>query len=265
MHTALRVVCTRRLVGFVTIAAMAGAMFIAISPAADAHPTCSVENERTGAQGADLQQAIDDANNKDTIDVMGVCFGSFFVVDKEVTLRGVPTAVRKKATLDGANGGPVLIVESATLRVKDLLITHGSSQLGGGIFVNLATVILNGSTRVEHNSAGSGGGIGQLGGSLTLNGSARVTLNAAGDGGGVWTLSGTITMNKTSRVNKNDASGVGGGIYVGGSILTMNGSTTIIGNTAGTDGGGVFNDASSLNGAVAGGNVRNNDPNDIAP
>jgi hypothetical protein len=257
----------RRLVGSMTLAALAAAMIGLTTPAAQAHPTCLVRNEQTGAEGADLQQAIDDANSGDTIEVRGVCIGSFFVVEKEIALRGISTAARKKATLDGADAGPVLIVESgATVKVRDLLIWHGSSSSGGGIFINLATVILNGSTRVEHNVATvSGGGITNLGGTLTMNGSARVNLNDAPEGAGVWNLSAFMTMNKTSRVNKNDASGDGGGVYIAGCVFTMNGAATITGNTA-NDGGGIFDGGvNTISGAVAGGNVRNNNPNDIAP
>jgi hypothetical protein len=258
----------RRLAGSVTVATLAVTMFTAAMPAATADPACLVRNERTGTEGANLQEAIDDASNGDTIDVRGLCVGSFFVGGKSITLRGVSTAARKKAALYGAGIGTVLIVENeATLNVRNLLITHGSSQSGGGIYINLATVILNGSTQVQHNAASiSGGGISNNRGTLTLNGSARVNLNSAGDGAGVWNLSATMTMNQTSRVNKNDASGNGGGVYIAGCVFRMNGAATIAGNTAGNDGGGIFDGGvNTISGAVAGGNVRNNDPNDIGP
>jgi hypothetical protein len=73
-------------------------------------------------------------------------------------------------------------------------------------------------------------------------------------------------MNKSSRVNKNDASDTGGGISQLSGIFIMNGSAAVIGNTAGVDGGGIYNCCgATTSGAIAGGNVRNNSPNDIAP
>jgi hypothetical protein len=46
-------------------------------------------------------------------------------------------------------------------------------------------------------------------------------------------------------------------------MVTVNGNSTVTGNTTGGFGGGIFNRAGELVGAVAGGNVRDNTPDDI--
>jgi predicted outer membrane repeat protein len=72
---------------------------------------------------------------------------------------------------------------------------------------------------------------------------------------------------RSSTISNNTAANVnGGGIYSYGGSVTLNGSSTISNNTA-ANGGGIFNSSGlgTLNNCVAGVNVYNNTPNDIAP
>jgi predicted outer membrane repeat protein len=91
--------------------------------------------------------------------------------------------------------------------------------------------------------------------------------NSAVRGGGVFNY-GRFTLNDASTITGNAAARRGGGIDNLGegnpSLVTMNDASSISGNTAGRHGGGIYDDAdATLVGAVAGGNVVSNTPDDI--
>ena len=261
----------RRVLVGLTLTAIATGMLSTVSLTAEANPFCLVRNLRTGIRYVYPQRAIDHALSGDTLTVEGVCFADLYVDGKTVRFRGVPTPARRYPTLDGANSGPVLTVrDGSVVTIKDLVITHGQGGAeiagGGGILLLSSTLVLSGSTRVVHSFAFEGGGIYAKGSSLRFGGSTRVNLNEATNGGGVFLGAGsTLTMNRHSRVNRNLAIGRGGGLWIATSSLAMHAAATIVGNSSETEGGGIWNARGVLMGAAAGGNVRNNTPNDIAP
>jgi hypothetical protein len=148
---------------------------------------------------------------------------------------------------------------------------------GGGI-ANFGRTTLDDSSSVWGNVAGdSGGGENVVGGgiynegTLTLRNDSSVRRNRTlsnGSGGGIANL-GTLTMNGTSSVRRNIATDAdGGGIFMTNTVarVTMNGQSSVRRNTAINGlGGGIFRRFGTLIGAVAGGNVSDNIPDDIAP
>lgn len=102
---------------------------------------------------------------------------------------------------------------------------------------------------------------------MTLNNSSSISNNqTSGRGGGIFNDSYgsccTVTLNDTSSITGNTAGGDGGGI-MNFATVTMAGSS-IHNNTASVEGGGIYN-SGTLIGAVAGGNVYSNNPDDIFP
>jgi hypothetical protein len=158
---------------------------------------------------------------------------------------------------------------------RNTVIDDFSEGGGAGIY-NLfgGTATLNDSSSVWGNEVGQGaetlGGGGILNhGILTLRNLSSVkgnTTGTNGPGGGI-ANGGTLTMKGASSVRRNVANNAhGGGIYNDSGTVTMNGASSVRRNVAVNDiGGGIFNDSGSLIGAVAGGNVSDNVPDDIAP
>jgi hypothetical protein len=226
-----------------TLALVAVGLWAAAPAGAAGKKTCWVKNTTLAksygsAAGSVLQDAIDKAGSGNNLEVRGLCIGNF-TIDKSLTLVGVAKNGYPVAQLDGNQTGSVLSVYSS-VTVTDLTITNGDTGTdGGGIFND-------------------------DGGTLTMNGSSSVSGNTAGDDGGGIYNAGTLTMNDSSSVSGNTASVDGGGIFNSG-ILTMNDSSTVSGNTSGNDGGGIFS-CGALVGAsdASGGNVYDNDPNNIS-
>jgi hypothetical protein len=178
------------------------------------------------------------------------------------------STVSNNTTTVGAGGGIYNVGATVTLNGTSTVSNNTAGEAGGIVSSGFGTVTLNNTSSVDHNSARIYGGIENDSSTVTLNGSSTVSNNTAtaDDAGGIFTDSGTVTMNGSSSITGNSAAFRGGGIYNANmSTVTMNDSSTITGNSAGNDGGGIFNECpTTLNGAVDGGNVNTNTPNNIA-
>ena len=200
----------------------------ALPNAADAAP---VPNGNVTA----LRAAITNAAPGDTIVLAAngtyTLDGTELEIVKKLTING------RGATISGNAASRVIYVENTgNLTLRDVIITGGSAEEGGGIF-NSGTVTLKDKSSVTGNTASvSGGGINNEYGTVTLKDKSSVSGNTAtgGNGGGIFN-GGTVTLSDKSSVSGNTAAGNGGGIYNGG----------------------------TLNNANAGGNVRNNQPDQI--
>lgn len=150
---------------------------------------------------------------------------------------------------------------------------NGSSAVGGGV---AGVVTLSDQSRISNNRAWSGGGVCNSEsalGVITLNDESRISGNTARkNGGGICNYEGTIAMNGSSRVIGNVAKKDGGGIWdFGEGTITMADSASVRRNTAigGTPeapsgvGGGIRICNTTLTGVTDGGNVVNNDPDNI--
>jgi hypothetical protein len=162
----------------------------------------------------------------------------------------------------GSEGGGAYNATGGTLTLQTgtVAITNTASTAGGGI-ANHGTATVNGSIVQENESSIFGGGIFNNA-TLTVENSSTVTLNIATSGGGINNQAGTATVND-SDVTENTASGQGGGVF-NLALLTLENGSTVASNSAGL-GGGIYQAGGSLVGAVAGGNVSGNTPDDIAP
>ena len=210
--------------------------------------------------------------------------GTALVIDKQITING------RGATIDGNDASGVInVISTGNLTLRDVIITGGSAPDGGGIYnygtVTLkdkssvsgntanvgggifnyedGTVTLSGTSRVSGNTAdnGSGGIYNSLGGTVTLKDKSSVSGNTANVSGGILNDGGTVTLKDTSSVSGNTAYD-GGGIYNTNGTVTLSDKSSVSGNTAAGNGGGIYN-GGTLNNANAGGNVRNNQPDNI--
>lgn len=135
-----------------------------------------------------VQDAIDSAPSGATLLVSGECVGTF-VIDKDLVIEG-------PATLNGDGSGPVVripgdaSVNGHRVTLRDLTITGGAADFGGGIANWGGHLVLERVWVIGNAARDSGGGIASvhdgMGGSLTLL-DTWVNDNTAGiAGGAVW-------------------------------------------------------------------------------
>jgi endonuclease YncB( thermonuclease family) len=264
----------RSLLALVPMLGLVGGLLATTSAPASA-ASCAVRNVRTSVLKHTLQGAVDTSSTGDTLLVSGTCVGKTSIRNTSLHLKGLATAEQPDPTLDGARLSRVLYVKAAHVTVRNLTVTNGKTQWGGGIKVDRGgRLVLEGTTSVSGNRAQLAGGIylvydgsvtmrdhatiaGNLakyrgagmwinayneGGSLTMRDSSSIVGNHTriAGGGGIYDEAGAIHMSGTSSVSGNIA-GFGAGIAVndGGSLI-LDGSASVTGNTAVSEGGGVF-------------------------
>ena len=172
-----------------------------------------------------------------------------------VTLQGYKAsgAATSAAAINGGGTSNALsISKNLTYTIKDLQITNGKANAGGGINITAGTVNLDSGAKVSGNKASSSGtGAGVYvasGATLNIKSGSEIYSNVADsgniNGGGVYNL-GTVNIYSGSKLYKNTAN-YGGAIYNKGT-LSMSGGT-IGGSAANANtaawGGGIYNDAS---------------------
>ncbi len=217
-------------------AAVTAALLVAGPASAAGNYTCPPNT------GADVQTGINDGG---TVYIHGTCHGNFYIDANNalnVTLIGLGT----NPTLDGDGTGPVLsITGPANVTIKNLTLTDGSAEVGGGIYGSFGcdeTDTICGSPEI------------------TVIGS-KITGNTAFAGGGIYTNDCTdVTLTNTTVSNNSATDGDGGGeeIYGCGS-LTVNGSTFTKNTAAGYGGGlGVYFVQASINSSTFSNNTAQN-------
>ena len=158
-------------------------------------------------------------------------------ISSKITIQG------NDATIDGDGTYQVFYVESTgNLTLKDLNVTGGSAEYGGGIYNDRGTVTLNGTSSVHNNTADiKGGGIYNPQGTVTLNDDSSINENTAGlYGAGIDNEQGIVTLNDKSSVSLNSADTAGGGIYNSMGAVILKNSSSVNKNTAAI-GGGIYN------------------------
>jgi len=238
---------------------------------------CRVVDTRDGAVHHRLQRAINHAVSGDTLLVRGTCVGSFSVIDKNLTLRGVPSDGSARATLDGGGAGSVLFLAGGSQVLENLVVQNGFAHQGARI-ENDGSIVTLKHTIVRDNRAersGIGGGIDDDG--FVILEHSRVRRNVAGLGGGIYANLGLIVLRHSTVKHNRAEGGAGGGIFsdfgevqltdssmsgnrarfsaggldIDGGFLLVAGSTTITGNTLtdtshpGAGGLGAFGDSSA--------------------
>ncbi|MCB8947377.1 MAG: CSLREA domain-containing protein [Ardenticatenaceae bacterium] len=132
------------------------------------------------------------------------------VVTKDLELVGDSPA----PILDGNASGRVLLLDGHfTLTLQNLIVTNGSSDNGGGIYVDSGRLaVIN--SEIRQNSATMNGGGVYLGdgGTLSLSTGAIAQNDATLNGGGVYNMDGMITQN--GGTIEYNSSGTGGGVFV---------------------------------------------------
>lgn len=174
--------------------------------------------------------------------------GQISVYGPSVEIRGAVDRTGRPATvLDGQGLGAVLgavLLPSATLRVGNVVITHGAADYGGGIFLrDGATVFENCLITGNHANIQGGGLFMNGGGTVTFvgceisgNTAAHPSFQTLGQGGAGWIAEGVATL-VDSKVRGNSAQHTGGAIGLGNSGEVVLDRSDICGNAWGQDSG----------------------------
>ena len=144
--------------------------------------------------------------------------------------------------LDGNSNGTVLKISTAVpVTLKNIKITNGKYDMGGGVLVNNtdASVTLGAGAVVTGNTNSSttygGGGVGVNGGLVICDGATIKANTAQTSGGGVFVFKGKFRLVSGSigGTNADDANTISGsGNAVGGGVVvTANGTFTMTGGT----------------------------------
>jgi hypothetical protein len=215
------------------VALLAGSALASLaSPVAQATDPCRIRNTTQDTAGSSLKKMVRAASDGDRLWLRGTCVGDI-VIGKDLVIRGRGD----RAVVSGLDRYRVFFIrEGATVRLRDLLISHGVGPYdigerggGGGVYnegnVILADSVVSWATAgedpggaianhgtmtirdsvVRHSRADWGGGIGNMGTLTVLR--SRVVAN---DPEGIWSRGPTTITDSVVRDNAR------GGIFVGG-------------------------------------------------
>ena len=195
-------------------------------------------------QGDSIQDAINIANDSDTIDLgSGTYYEHDVTVNKSITIKGPQIAINATPTavVDSQGHGRVFYIPSGyNVTLEYILIQNGNSATnssnpyGGGI-LNSGTLSLQ-TSNVKTNTAYGGGGIANWGTMTVTDSNINSNVETGGNGGGIdnW---GTISLNDTNLYG-NIANGYGGGIENDQGLMNINYSNIYL-NLATVQGGGI--------------------------
>ena len=175
--------------------------------------------------------------------------GDLDVLDS-VTITG---AGSDATILDGDSADRVLHVDpdmnqAVTLDLKDVTITNGDSDYGGGLRAHSGLTIIQDSV-IHHNQASeNGGGLQVDFGTLRVY-SSTVEYNTASDtgsGGGIYIDNAAVTL-YSSTVFTNSAN-LGAGLYTNYGSVSLQGTKVISNTTSGSDGygGGIYSSSGNV-------------------
>ena len=170
---------------------------------------------------------------------------------KTVTIMGAngldATSRIPKDTLDGNESGSVFEIDTEVpVAFSNIMLTNGSAEKGGGIFINegCAVAVADGAVIKSNTATASGGGIYMSNWASLYVSGGEISYNTAedGNGGGIYAEENQIYIFGNSVIASNKALGDGGGIYLDGyhnGYLQLGEDASIINNEANGSGGGI--------------------------
>lgn len=226
-----------------------------------------------------VQEAVNAANNGDTIKVAGQCTGvghtsgvtQTVYIDKDITLSGgytitnwlTPDPVNIPSILDAEGNGRVIYIEDgATPTIEGLNLVNGNANglgggvdgkdAGGGLYVVTTTVTLKNNV-IHDNMAELGAGIYASNSNSSIEDTTVRDNFATEDGGGYYLNQSPVDI-AGGLISGNEAVN-GGGLYITDTLVALN-KPLVVGNTATDNGGGIYFNKS--NPTILGLNVRSN-------
>ena len=186
---------------------------------------CGTCDARSTGTGNPIQDAIDGADEGDTLVVCAGVYEGTFQIDKELSL--VAEADTSGVWLDGLGDGPILTITDAAVTLENIGFQNGGTGddgRGGGVWIeqddslSRPYVVLDGVVTQENQDSG----VVITGGTLVARDLAA-SDNRAEVGGALRVLAGEVSLDDPSFLG-NDAD-LGGAIYVddGGEVTLTRG------------------------------------------
>ena len=183
-----------------------------------------------------IQTGINAVDSEGTVNVADGTYAEHLVISKSLTIQGQSS---QNTIVDGTNSGRTFQISSGVVvYLNNLTVTHGSSNIGAGIY-NTATLNVNNCIITQNVASAAGGGM-YSSGVTTINNSF-ISENNAPSGGGIFHNGGTLyykIMNiNNTEISSNTGETAGGGIYTSEGTLNMVNSNII--ENIGSSGGGL--------------------------
>lgn len=227
----------------------------------------AVHNLTQGIYHDAIQEAIDEANSGDIIEVSsGTYYENLLFANKNITIRSTDPSNNDIVTatiIDGDNEVVIHFTEGDTSTLEGFTIQNGEATLsGGGIYIRCcdANSLINVNIITNNSAAGGGGGIFVDETSLHITGNT-IEENQAKSGGGLAICGSRFpTIANNISISNNTAVSDSGGILVSSSDQAIVENNNIINNTAGEEGGGI-KITLSLYPTLSGNTIANNSAN----
>jgi hypothetical protein len=215
---------------------------------------CSATPDDGATVFPSVQQAVDAASPGDTVKIAGTCQGvvanggsdQIAYLDKDLTVQGgytpanwsVADPAANPTFLDAHGSGRVIrAVTGVTATLRDLNLTGGQGEPGGGIYnaghLTISDSLIDGN---QASGTGSGGGIYNTG-ALEVDRSTISDNSALSAGGGIFNQDGSVTVHSSTIAGNQaqQAGGIGNLAISAQAVLTLTNST-VYSNTAATVG-----------------------------
>jgi hypothetical protein len=162
------------------------------------------------AEHATVEEAYAEALPGDTIRLAPGEYPVFLdLVDKPITIIG---AGADQSVLVGTDGNPVLYTRGPDLTLRDLTVSGGSNQNGGGIRCDAATLGLERVT-VRDNVAYTGGGLYLFSCDTSIRDSRLVSNHASFNGGALYADAGSLVLER-SEISFNTSNSTSAGLLL---------------------------------------------------
>jgi len=187
----------------------------------NANNPSSVHNLTQNTYHGTIQDALEKANNADTIEVDDGIYQEniIFPPSKSITLRSANGA--SLTTIKGTEDNPTVWFKDSLLTgtlLEGFTVTHQIGASGNGMIVNNSIVTVDSCIVKDNQSPFSGGGISNSHDSnLTIINSTITNNSTEGMGGGINTYQSDLTITG-STISSNSALDNGGGIYIWSSV-----------------------------------------------
>ncbi|MBN1180140.1 MAG: right-handed parallel beta-helix repeat-containing protein, partial [Anaerolineae bacterium] len=206
-----------------------------------------------------VQNAVNDSSDGDTLYVAGVCMGVNTVqsmnqtvfLTKTLTVQGgytttnwsTPDPIANPTILDALGMGRVVyIADTAVVTMTGLHLRQGSGTNGGAVFVVSGGTFSLTESLVYSSTATNGGAFYNAGGRVYFDGNT-VFGNQATGGGAFYNAGGQALLDSTV-FHANHATTNGGAVYHGGGSTTL--QNDVFWANSATSGGGVYNIGNNL-------------------
>ncbi len=205
-----------------------------------AHATTIIVNNTNDTGPGSLRQALESANDGDTIDATGVSgvislASGPLVVNTSVVINGQGADV---LAVDGNAASVVFQINSTTtVTISGLTIRNGQGNFGGGISNGAGGTLTVIDSTLSGNTAAFGGSTFNSGTMTIVN--STVSGNTSGEGAGIYNAGGSVTTITNSTFSGNAVTQTGGAGFNLGTLQIA--SSTFSDNSAPFLAGGVFN------------------------